>query len=69
MKAPRSVLALVVFAVIAAGCGGSSATASERIDACVEKQPDATKSQCEGWEKDGKLNDDGTHVDHKKMGG
>ena len=63
----RSILALATVSLVAAGCGGSDATSKERIAACLDKQPDATQSDCEGWEKDGKLNDDGTHQDHKKM--
>lgn len=62
--------AVVIIGLVAAGCGGggdSDVSASTRVERCLEKQPEATKTECEGWEKDGKVEDDGTHVDHDKM--
>jgi len=69
MTTRRSALVLAVVSLVAAGCGGggSDSTAKERIAACLDKQPDATQSDCKGWEKDGKLADDGTHEDHESM--
>jgi hypothetical protein len=64
----RNIFVIGAAALVAAGCGGggdSKATAKERIDGCLKKQPDATKADCEGWEKDGQLDDDGTHQGHK----
>lgn len=76
MTTPRSAIILVAAGLIAAGCGGgdggdnkSSVSADDRIAACLDKQPDASESDCEGWEKDGKLADDGAHEDHESMGG
>lgn len=62
---------VLVLGLVAAGCGGSgdssSVSASTRVERCLEKQPEATKSECEGWEKDGQLADDGTHQGHDSM--
>ena len=62
-----SILAIVPVVLIAAGCGGSSTTAKERVDACLKKQPEATKADCQAWEKDGQLGDDGAHKGHENM--
>ena len=66
----RSVILLTIASLVAAGCGGggSDSTPEKRIAACLDKQPDATQSDCEGWEQDGKLGDDGVHEDHENMG-
>ena len=61
---------VVIAGLVAAGCGagdGSDVSASTRVERCLEKQPEATKSECEGWEKDGQLADDGTHEGHDSM--
>lgn len=61
---------LPLLAVLVAGCGGggdSDVSASTRVERCLDKQPEATKSECEGWEKDGQLADDGTHEGHDSM--
>lgn len=74
MTVRRSALLLVVLSLFAAGCGGggddkkSSVSAKDRVAACLEKQPEATERDCEGWEKDGQLDDDGTHKGHESMG-
>ena len=63
-------LLVLVLALVAAGCGGGSdseVSASTRVERCLEKQPEATKTECEGWEQDGQLNDDGTHQGHENM--
>jgi hypothetical protein len=70
MRTIQLIIVVCAASFVAAGCGGgsdSSVTGSERIAACLEQQPDATKTQCEGWEKDGKLEDDGTHKNHDSM--
>ncbi len=70
MRTVQMILVLLAAGLVVAACGGSddsSVTASERVSACLEQQPDATKTQCEGWEKDGKLEDDGTHKNHDSM--
>jgi hypothetical protein len=67
---PRLAALLPLFAVLVAGCGGggdSSVSASTRVERCLDKQPEATKSECEGWESDGQLADDGTHEGHENM--
>lgn len=76
MITPRAAIVLVAAGLIAAGCGGSdgggnksSVSADDRIAACLDKQPDATQSDCEGFEKDGQLADDGTHENHKNTDG
>lgn len=71
MTLPRTAVMLVAISLVAAGCGGggdsddASATPEQRVERCLEKQPDATKSECEEWEKDGQLADDGTHQAHQ----
>ncbi len=65
-KSRRMIAAIGVVGLIAAGCG-SSVTASQRVDRCLEKQPDATEADCKQWEKDGQLEDDGTHEGHENM--
>lgn len=62
----RSTIVLVTV-LVAAGCGGSSSTAKERIAGCLDKQPDATKADCKEWEQGGELDDDGTHKGHDDM--
>ena len=66
MYAMRRMTTIAAAAVLAAGCG-SSVSASERIDGCLEKQPDATEADCKQWDDDGELEDDGTHKGHKSM--
>ena len=61
----RTPILMLATALVAAGCGGSDVSASVLVDRCLKKQPDATQSDCNKWQKDGKLNDDGTHEDHK----
>lgn len=56
---------MLAVAVLLAGCGGSDATPKQRIDGCLDRQPDATKAECEQWEEDGELDDDGTHKGHE----
>lgn len=60
---PRSLFTVAAASLVLAACGGS-ATAAERIDGCLKKQPDATEAECKQWEKDGELADDGTHEGH-----
>jgi len=72
MTVLRSTVILVAISLVAAGCGGSdetksSVSAKDRIAACLEQQPDATQGDCEGWEKDRQLGDDGKHQDHESM--
>lgn len=76
MTVPRSWIATVVAALVAAGCGGgdgssdgdgSTVTAADRVDRCLSAYPDATRSDCEEWEADGQLADDGTHEGHEDM--
>lgn len=62
----RTAPILLSIAVLATGCG-ETVSASQRIDRCLEKQPDATKADCEGWEKDGELQDSGAHKEHASM--
>lgn len=61
--------AILAVGLVAAGCGGgdSGVSASTRVERCLEQQPESTKAQCEGWEKDGELADDGTHERHEEM--
>ena len=67
------VFVVLVSSVVMAACGGgdqadgSTKTASQRVAACLEQQPDATKAQCSEWEADGTLADDGTHKNHDSM--
>ena len=70
MRTIQLILVLLAVSLVATACGGndtSSVSSSDRIAACLEQQPDATKTQCEGWDKDGKLKDDGTHENHDSM--
>lgn len=70
-----SLLAITALALLVAGCGGDSEEApivrtskvsgQERIDKCVEKYPDSTKAECEEWEDDEQLGDDGSHREHE----
>ena len=67
MTARVRLVILSLLAVLVAGCGGggdSNVSASTRVERCLDKQPDATKTECEGWEKDGQIADDGTHEGH-----
>lgn len=73
MTVRRSALLLVAISLVAAGCGGSddkksSVSAKDRIAGCLEQQPEATQSDCEGWEDEGQLDDNGTHQGHESMG-
>lgn len=65
MRKPSLLLAISA-ALLAAGCG-ETVSAEERVQKCLNKQPDATKSDCEQWEKDGELQDSGVHKDHENM--
>lgn len=71
MRVPATVVLLTSVTLLVAACGGSSekksVSGTDRVAACLEQQPDATKTQCEGWEKDGQLADDGTHKGHDSM--
>ena len=58
---------VLIVAAVAAGCGGSSASAKERVAACIDRYPDATKADCEEWDDAGELDDDGTHEGHEDM--
>lgn len=73
-------LALASIALLAAGCGGgddggsddsaaversSKVSGATRIEKCVEQYPDSTKAECEEWEADEQLADDGTHREHE----
>jgi hypothetical protein len=57
---------IIAAALIAAGCG-ETVTADQRVTRCLSKQPDASKAECSKWEKDGELQDNGTHEDHENM--
>lgn len=61
----RPLLPIVLLATLLAlaGCG-SSATPEQRVDRCLTGQPDATRADCEQWERDGELDDDGRHQRH-----
>ena len=70
MTARVRLVVVPLLAVLVAGCGGggdSNVSASTRVERCLDKQPEATKTECEGWEKDGQLADDGTHEEHDSM--
>ena len=77
MTTRRSVLILAIVGLAIAGCGDGgdksndkkAVTPKDRIASCLDQQPDATQSDCEGWEKDGMLSNDGTHKNHENMGG
>lgn len=70
-----TVLVTAITGVLAAGCGGgdeeapfertSKVSGSERIELCVERYPDSTKADCEEWEADEQLGDDGSHREHE----
>jgi outer membrane biogenesis lipoprotein LolB len=63
----RQTLLIASTCLVLAGCGGEteeSVTPQQRIDRCLQEQPDATQSDCEQWEADGELRDDGTHEGH-----
>lgn len=75
MTPRRSIIILAAMGLVATGCGGGdkdgesgSVSAKDRVVACLERQPEATKSDCEQWEEDGQLDDDGTHRGHESMG-
>lgn len=67
-------LLLATTGLIAAGCGGgnsdskSDVTPERRVELCLEQQPESTKTDCEGWEDDGQLANDGKHKGHDSMG-
>jgi hypothetical protein len=63
----RRIAIVLLVAAAAAGCG-SSVSAKEQVKACVDKYPDATQADCQEWQKDGQLEDDGTHQGHENMG-
>lgn len=71
MRVLPLIVLLAAASLVAAACGGSreakSVSTSERVAACLKQQPDATKTQCKGWEADGQLADDGTHKGHDGM--
>ncbi|MBC7673832.1 MAG: hypothetical protein H7247_15545 [Polaromonas sp.] len=75
MMIPRSFVVLALTGALVAGCGnnastkssGSVVSGSERVNRCLTKQPDATKADCTGWERDGMLADDGSHKGHANM--
>lgn len=69
---------LAAAALVAAGCGGgddegaggsSDVTPQQRIDACLTQQPDASRAECEEWEQEGQLGDDGVHEEHESAKG
>ncbi len=72
-----SLLIALSIGLLGAGCGGgdgddaapiertSKVSGAARIDACVEKYPDSTKAECEEWEADEQLGDDGSHREHQ----
>jgi ABC-type glycerol-3-phosphate transport system substrate-binding protein len=64
----RRIAIVLIAAAVAAGCGGSSASSKERVSACVDKYPDATKADCQEWDDAKQLDDDGTHEGHENMG-
>lgn len=70
MTLPRTAMILVAISLVAVGCGGggdsgdAKATPEQRVERCLEKQPDATRADCEQWEEEGQLADDGTHQGH-----
>lgn len=69
MTRPANTVLLSLAAAVVAGCGGGSdATSEQRVDRCLEQQPDATKAQCEEWEDAGELADDGSHKGHEDAG-
>lgn len=73
MRRPAIFLLTAVASLMLAGCGQSddkntpTTTPKKRVAACLEQQPDATRSDCEAWEQDGMLAEDGTHEDHENM--
>ena len=66
MRFRHATMVLMTGAVIASGCG-ETISADQRVDRCLKKQPDATRSECQQWEKDGELQDSGIHEDHESM--
>lgn len=71
----RTLIVTIAATAIATGCGGGSSnggdsdevTAKTRIERCVTAYPDSTVADCEEWESDGELDDDGKHQDHENM--
>lgn len=59
----RKIIVLLVAMLMLSACG-ETVSASDRIDRCLNKQPDATKADCEKWEQAGELADNGTHEGH-----
>lgn len=71
-----SLLIALSIGLLAVGCGGdtddtapiertSKVSGAERIEACIQKYPDSTKAECEEWEADEQLADDGSHREHE----
>lgn len=72
MRRASTIIALVTLSALLAACGGEDKTtekvsASQRIEKCVSEYPDSTKADCEEWESDGQLDDEGKHKDHENM--
>lgn len=71
MKIRSAIVLTATAALLAVGCGGEDekeagdVSASTRVERCVEEYPSSTKDECEDWERDGQLGDDGTHQDHE----
>lgn len=79
MKTRTSALLMFTsLSIIATGCGGDSdgddsaavtrtskVSGATRIERCIEQYPDSTKAECETWEDDEQLGDDGTHREHE----
>ena len=66
MRKSLLVILISALSLLAAGCG-ETISADDRVERCLTKQPDATKADCEKWEKDGQLRDNGTHKGHEDM--
>lgn len=66
MRFTASFMAFLLAALVIAGCG-ETISPDKRVERCLSKQPDATKTDCTKWEKDGELKDNGVHEGHENM--
>jgi hypothetical protein len=65
VRARAGIVVILVAALLSSGCG-ETISADQRVERCLSKQPDSTKSECEKWEKDGELEDNGVHKEHEE---